>query len=66
MARILFDDVLTSGCHLVARYRRLFAQELSPIAGLVIGRATQEQRDKVIGWVEEELEVEERPSKLKL
>jgi hypothetical protein len=58
---VLFDDVLTSGGHMVACYRCLRAAGITPIAGVVIGRATPNQKPKMVGWQEELLPVAERP-----
>jgi hypothetical protein len=58
---ILFDDVLTSGGHMVACYRCLSAAGITPVAGVVIGRATPNQQPKMVGWQEELLPLTERP-----
>lgn len=56
---VLFDDVMTSGGHMIASYRRLVAEARVPVAALVIGRATQIQHEKMLGWQEEALVVDE-------
>jgi hypothetical protein len=57
-ACLIFDDVMTSGGHMAACYRRLIAAGISPSFGLVIGRSTQWQQPNPIGWREEILEIE--------
>lgn len=56
---VLLDDVMTSGGHMIACYRRLVAEAKVPIAALVIGRATQMQHEKMLAWQEESLLVNE-------
>ena len=63
-AVVLFDDVMASGGHMVACYRRMHEEGLSPIAALVIGRATPVQQPKMLGWQEELLPVDEGPLEL--
>ena len=63
---VLFDDVLTTGGHMVACYRRLMAEGIAPVAGLVIGRATRAQLPRMIGWQEELLPVDESPFELEI
>lgn len=58
---VIFDDVLTTGGHMVACYRRLMAEGITPLAGVVIGRATRVQQPKMVGWQEELLPVAESP-----
>lgn len=58
---VIFDDVLTTGGHMVACYRRLAEEGITPLAGLVIGRAVQVQQPKMVGWQEELLPVTETP-----
>jgi hypothetical protein len=58
---VIFDDVLTTGGHMVACCRRLMADGITPLAGLVIGRAVQVQQQKMLGWQEELLPVAETP-----
>ena len=58
---ILFDDMMTTGGQMIAAYRRLAEQGITPIAGIVIGRTTKIQHDKMLGWVEETLETEDSP-----
>lgn len=59
---VLFDDVLTTGGQMIASYRRLAESRVMPVLGIVIGRATKEQKEPAIGWHEEKIETEEMPA----
>ncbi|MDY0873100.1 hypothetical protein [Dongia rigui] len=56
---VLYDDVQTTGSHMVACYRKLEEIGFPPILGIVVGRAIKEQRDPAIGWHDEDVETEE-------
>lgn len=58
---LLFDDLITSGSQMIAATRKLKRHGCNPVVGIVIGRAVKDQRDKMIGWTELELEIEEHP-----
>ena len=58
---ILFDDVLTSGAHLIACHRKLTASSMLPRLALTMGRTTHEQHEKPLEWKEEEVVLEEPP-----
>ena len=58
---VIFDEVLTTGGHMVACYRRLVAEGITPFAGMVIGRATRTQQRMMMAWQEELLPVTETP-----
>lgn len=55
---ILFDDVLTTGSQLIGAYRRLAKIGVVPVATIVVGRTTHDQREHMIGWEQEQLETE--------
>jgi hypothetical protein len=58
---VLFDDVMTTGSQMIGSYRRLAKEGLKPVCGLVVGRATKEQKSPVLGWQSEEIETEDVP-----
>lgn len=55
---VLFDDVMTSGAHIIAAHRLLSEAGVEVILGLTIGRVTKEQKNTMIEWHEEDLIVE--------
>ena len=55
---ILFDDVMTTGAHMKACQRKLMEAGITPTQAISVGRATWDQKEKPIGWVEEVLQVE--------
>ena len=59
---VLFDDVLTTGAHLIACYRKLATAGIQPVRALALGRATREQQTKMIGWTDHYVAVEEESS----
>ena len=58
---VIFDDVLTTGSQMVGSFRRLAHAGMQPILGLVVGRATKDQSENMIGWAEEHVPVEAVP-----
>lgn len=60
---ILFDDVLTTGSQTIAAYRRLVKAGVTPMLGMVVGRAVKDQRTPAIGWYQGPVETESAPVK---
>jgi len=58
---VIFDDVMTTGSQMIAAARRLDAAEVDLICGVVVGRATKQQRPKMMGWATEDVPLIERP-----
>ncbi len=50
---VLFDDVMTTGAHMIACRQKLQEAGSSPVLHVVAGRSTRDQRIKPIEWVEE-------------
>ena len=59
MSPMLFDDVLTTGGHFIAAYRKLSEMGKVPTIGLAIGRTCQQPHEKMINIDKYELEVED-------
>jgi adenine/guanine phosphoribosyltransferase-like PRPP-binding protein len=47
---VLFDDMMTSGSHLIAAARLLQDTGHLPIQAVVVGRAAKTQDEKTLGW----------------
>jgi hypothetical protein len=58
---VVFDDIMTTGGHMVACGRCLADAGLLPVKGIVVGRATGEQQPVMVEWREEELQIEAKP-----
>jgi hypothetical protein len=56
---VIFDDVMTTGGQMIGAYRRLQDAGQPIHSGMVIGRATKEQKVEALGWDQEDLPVEE-------
>ena len=58
---VLLDDVVTSGSQMIGASRRLKASGITPVLGMVVGRAVKEQKSPVMGWNRELVETESGP-----
>lgn len=58
---VLFDDLITSGSQMIACTRRLAEVGVKPVIGIVVGHATKEQPENMIGWQESTVVIEEDP-----
>lgn len=55
---VLFDDV---GSQITGASRRLKAPAITPVLGMVVGRAIKGQKSPVMGWYKELVETESGP-----
>ena len=58
---VIFDDVMTTGSQMIAACRRLQKAGAHLHCGVVVGRATKEQKERMISWSDEEVFVADRP-----
>jgi hypothetical protein len=58
---VIFDDVMTTGSQMIAASRRLDADSATLSCGVVVGRATKQQRPTMMGWSTEDVPLVERP-----